>query len=351
MYIAYIYDLDNNVIAQIVEVLDLETTKKINDVSTASFSLFHTNAYCTREYIKEYRRVKINILVSWNTEQTIFDGVIRWFESDLTKVSIKCESFEHYLDRRIMNQDYTMTNTVHNILSLILTDLNTNYATNITLDCDIVAVTSKEYKRWESYLKVLQDMAENGYEFLIIDKVLYFKTSIGIDRTTGDDFVEYRYDINEPDDRSINGVQMSTDGYDLANGVVGKAWVNYTYLSDTASKAEFWLIETSFSNSWDDATASQNFLDEHKESLSEFNINAVTQDFFEADLWDTVSVYIYVGNDIMFFDGSMKIVEKEYRAWDLPKISFKLSVSTVKSKNILEQLIEVQSRLKTLEMQ
>jgi hypothetical protein len=61
MYIAYIYDINDTIVAQIDEILDFEVTNKINGISTASWSLYHTNEYCTREYVKEYRRVKINL--------------------------------------------------------------------------------------------------------------------------------------------------------------------------------------------------------------------------------------------------------------------------------------------------
>lgn len=89
----------------------------------------------------------------------MFDGVIRGLEANLTKTVVKCESFEHYLDRRLLDQDYTITDYVHNILAEILVDINAVYSTNITLDCGIMTTTTKEYKRGETYLKVLQDMA------------------------------------------------------------------------------------------------------------------------------------------------------------------------------------------------
>ena len=349
MFIAYIYDLSNTIIAQVDEVLDFETTKKINDVSTASFALFHTNPYCTRAYLKEYRRIKINMLVG-NTEKTMFDGVIRGFEANLVKTTIRCESFEHYFDRRLLSGDYSFVNqSIDYIIQGLLNNLNSAYNSGITLDCGITTLTSKEYKRGESFLKVLKDLAENGFEFSIIDKVLKFKASIGIDRTTGPDFVEYRYDINEPDDRSIDNVKMTSDGKELANGVLGKAWSAYTYDTDAPSITEFGLLEASFSTSWDDAATAQSYLNDHKASLSEFDIEAITQDFFEADLGDMVSVYIYVGNDVMFYDGPMKVIEKWFASGDLARINFKLGVSSVRSKDIIEQIVDVQSRLKTLE--
>lgn len=249
MFIAYIYDLSNTLIAQVDEVLDFETNKKINDVSTASFAFFHTNPYCTRAYLKEYRRIKINMLVD-NTEKTMFDGVIRGFEANLVKTTIRCESFEHYFDRRLLATDQSfVAQSVNTIIQGLLTTINGAYNSGITLDCGITTLTSKQYKRGESFLKVLKDLAENGFEFSIVDKVLIFKNTIGIDRTTGDNFVEYRYDINEPDDRSIDNVKMTVDGKDLANGVLGKADTAYTYTSDAPSIAEFGMLEASFSTS------------------------------------------------------------------------------------------------------
>lgn len=350
MYIAYIYDINDTIVAQIDEILDFEVTNKINGISTASWSLYHTNEYCTREYVKEYRRVKIN-LKQWNTEKTMFDWVIRWFDADITKTTIKCESFEHYFERRLLGQDYTLNDSINNILTDILVDINNTFQTNIVLDCLVLVTTSKEYKRGETYLKVLQDMAGLWYEFLIIEKILYFKETVGIDRTTGVDFLQYKYDINEPDDRSIDNVKMSVDGKDLANGVLAKSDTGYTYLQDATSITEFWLLEASFSNSWDDANGSQTYLDDHKASLSEFDVNVISQDFFEVWLWDLVSVYIFVGNDILFFDGSMKVIQKKYTAWDLPKIQYKLWVSIVKSKDFIEQFVEIQQRVKTIELQ
>jgi hypothetical protein len=137
----------------------------------------------------------------------------------------------------------------------------------------------------------------------------------------------------------------------LANGVLAKSDTGYTYLQDATSITEFWLLEASFSNSWDDANGSQTYLDDHKASLSEFDVNVISQDFFEVWLWDLVSVYIFVGNDILFFDGSMKVIQKKYTAWDLPKIQYKLWVSIVKSKDFIEQFVEIQQRVKTIELQ
>ena len=350
MYIAYIYDTTNTVIAQIEEILDFETKHKINGISTGSFWLFHTNPYCKRDILKKYRRVRVNMIV-WNTESNLFDGVIRWFDADIDKATVQLSSFEHYFERRILHQDYTYTGIqINTILADILDDINTRYETNITLASEVTTTTSKTYKNWETFLKVLQDLAGNWFEFIIKDMVLIFKETIWIDRTSWENFVEYRYDVNEPEDRSIDQINMKEDGKEFSNGVIWKSWATYTELDDPTSITEFWLIETSFTNSGDDANATQTYLDEHKDAMSEFDIDAISRDFFEADLWDMVKVYVYVGNDLMFFDGEMKVIEKSYTSWDLPKITFWLSNTVVKSKDVLEQIVDIQNRVKGLEL-
>lgn len=350
MFIAYIYDLNNDVFAQVEGVLDISIQDKINDVSKASFGLYHTNPYCTREYLKEYRRVKIALNENWS-EKIIFDGVIRWFDADLEKAIIRLESYDHLFERRILHADYNFTDqSVDTVLQTILDDINTRYQTNITLDCGISTLTSKSYKKAENFLKVLKDLAWNWYEFIIDDLVLKFKDTVWIDRTSWENFVEYRYDINDPDDRSIDQVDMENDWKELANWVIWKSWSDYTDDDDATSIAEFWLVESSFTTSWDDETTTASFLLDHKESLSEFDVWAVTNDFFEAFLWDLVKVYIFIWNDLMFFDWSMKIIEKQYIWWDLPKIKYKLSKTKASGKDIVEQIWDIQQRLKTLEL-
>lgn len=350
MYIAYLYDVNWDLIAQIENILDLDVSKQLNDVSKASFGLYHNDPYCKREYLKEYRRVRITMIVD-NIEKEIFDWVIRWFEADLEKTSIKLESFEHYFSRRILHQDYIFTDqSVDTILQTILDDINTRYQTNITLDCGISTLTSKEYKKAETFLKVLQDLADNGFEFIFDDMVLKFKTTVWVDRSTGENFVEYRFDVNEPDDRSINSIKMTVDGKELANGVIWKAGSDYTEDDDATSITEFGLIEWSFTTSWDDATTTASYLDDHKDSLSEYKVETTTNDFFEANLWDLVKVYIYVWNDVLFYDWSMKVVQKDFTAWDLPKIEYTLGKTKIKSKDFIDEILEIQERVKTLEL-
>ena len=83
MYIAYIYDKNNQQIAQIHEMIGVSVTQKINDVSTGEFVIFHDNEYCNSTYLKPYRRVKLAMKVG-DQEKELFDGVIRGLAMNLT---------------------------------------------------------------------------------------------------------------------------------------------------------------------------------------------------------------------------------------------------------------------------
>lgn len=128
----------------------------------------------------------------------------------------------------------------------------------------------------------MKDLAGNGYEFVVRDMVLYFKSTIGIDRTTGPDFVEYRYDITEPEERSIDSIKMTNDGKDLANGVFGKVGNLNAYVTDTASITEFGLVQASFTSGGDQNATAQSYLNDHKDTLAEFDVDTTNKDFFEA---------------------------------------------------------------------
>jgi len=350
-YIAYFYDINNNVVAQVEDILDLQVESILNDVSSASFALFNTNPYCKREFIKSYRRVKIN-LSSDNSEDTLFDGVIRWFPSDLTKTTIQLKSFEHLLKRRKIHQDYNYTNTsINTVLSDILLEINTRYETNITLDCWITDLVSPGYKDWQDFLSIIKDLAGNWYEFIVDDLVLKFKTTVWVDRSSGADFVEYRLDSTEPSDRTIDTASFNEDGELLVNWVIAKSGSNYNDQDDLASIAEYWLVEDTIFVYGDVIKSAESYIADHKNGVQEFEISATTSNFFEAFLGDFVKVYIFVGNDIMFFDGPMKITKKRYTAGDLPLIEFSVGITKIKTLDPLEKIKELGERINKLEVQ
>jgi hypothetical protein len=71
------------------------------------------------------------------------------------------------------------------------------------------------------------------------------------------------------------------------------------------------------------------YLKEHKEQVSEFNITVGEDSFYQVELGDKVKVIIKGYNELMQFDGVMKIVGKKYRSGDMPSIEYTVSTQRI----------------------
>jgi hypothetical protein len=63
-----------------------------------------------------------------------------------------------------------------------------------------------------------------------------------------------------------------------------------------------------------------------------------------------VACYVYTGSDLVFFDGNMRVVSKKIKKGDLEKVEIGLSEKRVKSKDFIEQIIDMKERIKRLEL-
>ena len=88
----------------------------------------------------------------------------------------------------------------------------------------------------------------------------------------------------------------------MCNACLGKDSTNLIIAEDIASIGEFGRIERSISNNGNIQEAVNNYVEERKDSIKEFDIAPNISDFFFCDVGDMVRVYINSGNDIMFYD-------------------------------------------------
>lgn len=349
-YIVYLYDLENNVVWQITEILDVQIEIKLSDIWTAEFTIDNKNEFCKKSFLKWYRRVKINLLNN-NEEKTLFDGVIRWLVPWFIQTRVILNSFEYYLEKRKIRNDINFTNeTINNILNDVLDDLNIIYNTGITINCWITDTYSPTYKKWQDFLSIIKDLAKNWYEFKIENKVLYFKDYIGENRTTWPNFLQYRKDINEPSDSNISNLDLSINFDLLANWVISKSGDNYSINEDSTSITEFWLIEETITVFGDDESSGLDYLENHKNGSFEYWINIISNDFFECNLWDFVSVYINSWNDLLEYEWEMRVLAKRFLGWDLKKIEIFLGINNVKTSDIIWKINEIEKRINNLEI-
>ncbi len=355
MYIAYIYDKNNSIVAQIEDIFSVDIVEKLNDINRCSFSIFFDNQYCNRNILKVFRKVILKKQTENSWEQTLFIWIIRGCGWNINKLDIKLESFDYLLKRRKIHQNYNFSNqSINNIFQTILDEINNRYDTKIILDCWILDQISKSFEKWKDVFSIIQEICLNKYEFWFFlvwqNFFLKIKNTIWIDRTIWENFLQYKYDLLDSEDRNIDNFSFFEDWENFGNWVVVKDWSNYFEENDTDSIFDFWLIETTLSVNWDWNNEAIAYIQEHKDSTIEYDSQVKSNNYFEVNLWDLVSVYFFTWNEMAFFDWNMKIVEKSYKSWDLENINFKLSKWKILSKNLVEQIWEMKEKLKNLEL-
>jgi len=342
MFVIYINDHLWNEKTQMFEVNKLEIRQKLNDISSASFEVSNTAKTNSYSNFKEFNEVLIYKIQN-SDEKLIFDGIIRSVEADLYKTKVILNDKIFLLKNKILYTEKLYTNIqVKSILIDILDVINSRYDTKLILNSDILDQVTKTYKKWQTFFDILKDLALNWYEFEIKNNVLYFLNSIWEDKTSWANFVEFSYDIQFPWSRTIDTARLEYDSENITNAVISKDTWNS---EDLLSINNFWRLEKYFI-SWDKDA----LLLDRKESIRELEITPISYDFFVANLWDTVKVFIDAWNDIMYFNSNLKIVEKEFRSWELNKVKIKLSKWNVRTLNLIETIADLKNRTKTLEI-
>lgn len=346
--IAYIYDKQRNLLTQIFDFTDFTASVKINNIGTASFTLSYDNVGCKYEYLKEFNKIEI----ADKNENIIFEGVIRWADTSLDGVKVVCATHEYYLKNRLIlsSSPANYTGTISNLISTVLSNINAVENTGLTLDSDVTTtISGKTYQIGTSVYDVLTDLAWWGYEFKVKNRKILLKYNIGADKSieANPDYTQLKYDAT---DHWEDTIAKATGSYDVDNmkNVVLETNTN-SVVSDSSSITDYGRIEGTYTNS--DALNATGYLNERKASIKEFTVTPQTNDFFIADIGDTVAVYIYTGSDMMFYNGTMKVIGKKYSfTGDIEKVDLELSKSKVGTLSFDEFLRGLNERVRLLEI-
>jgi hypothetical protein len=362
-YVVKISDKSDSVLAQIINPRDLTYSKTINKRWTASFFIRYDDPDATKANLQEFNRVDIYEQID-NVEYKVFEGVIRGYDATFEGVEVMMGDFGYLFENRILfDADYTAVNEpVNTTLSNILSDLNAKDDMGITLDLEDVLTDNvdKEYKRGENFMKILKDLSVdvNG-EWQVKNRKLQFKESIGIDRTTPqtEEYLDFRYDIDNPTENSILKAIVTTDSKDLANALLGKSSSNFATATDAGSIATRGRIEKV--KSFDTTAAAglsghtTNYLELHKESVQFHKItpNTTRLTFKDIDIGDIVPIYINTGSDLLAVDENFKVVKISNKTTDNSlELNIEFSKTAVEEKNVVDDIVDLKERVNQLEI-
>lgn len=350
--IGYVYDRQYQLLGQLFWIVWFQCTIKLNDISTADLKISNDSLQDALLLLKENNRIIVSMIDDTWSEKEMISWFIRWIEASLVATTIKIEDLTSLLDDKVIASNVSFTGTIAQLLQSLLDAMNMQESIGLQLVCDVNEVVSKEYPRWETLGNILKDLRQNTYEYCIKQNTLYFQTSIGIDRSLSwSTYRELMRDVYSPLDRNITDAKLIMDVKQMCNVCLGKDQATPVMAQDIVSIAEYGRIERSISNNGNIQEAVTNYVHERKDSIREFEITPQIHDFFFCDVWDLVRVYINSWNDIMFYDGSLKVIEKSYTAWEMPKISFKLAKNKIKTVELNEKIKDMNRRIQRLELQ
>jgi len=344
MFIAYIYDPFWNPITQVIGLNKFTATIKLNWISEATFEIASDNLEAKYATFKCPNRIRITRLED-SVETYIIEGISYMINSQ-DSIQIQVKDFNTLFQKKKILADVTLNGPLDVFLENMMVTVNARQDTWFTVDCDVTGtVTLDAFKKGSSVYDVLQKIADAWYEYTFKDRKLVVKQTIGSDRTTGPDYYEFSYNIDELGGRSIRSDKQTYNFANLANVVYDQNW---NVLEDAESIAENGRIED-----WITTSASQTlstYLADRKNMVKEIEITPIKINFFDVELGDLVKCYIRKESDIQYFNDSVKVTEKRVTWSDLKKTEVKLSKWTVKTLDIFDTIRQLQERQRQLEL-
>lgn len=154
MYIAYFYDKNNQIVAQIENIQELETAEKINAVGTITFTV-KSEQMLSQEYFKDLKKTAYNLCLITKQSETGDEkiatiGVVVGYDGDSDFKRVALKTLIHLAERRELGADVTYNNGTKysDVLTGIVNIINTYYDSKISIECrtDATISESVEYK-------------------------------------------------------------------------------------------------------------------------------------------------------------------------------------------------------------
>lgn len=315
MFTVYLYE-GEECIAQIQDIFEINADLKLNGSSQVKITLDAQSPYIQKDLLRMWRSIRITELTE-EGEKEMLAGVIRWVEANFTQVEIIAESRRVLLEKRLVDQKYKWNQApLEEVVRILFEEQNRKSPLPFNIECETGSTVSLEVGEKSVLSSVINSIIKEGVDVFLIGDTLKIGKHIWEDRTQGENYKEFRYDTQDPEGNTIDKAKLIIDAKEMSNKVWGQR--------SEESIARYGLLEESKSNE-DEVT----YLKEHKEQVSEFNIIVGEDSFYQVELGDKVKVVIKGYNELMQFDGVMKIVGKKYRSGDMPSIEYTVSTQRI----------------------
>ena len=331
MFTVYLYE-GEECIAQIQDIFEINADLKLNGSSQVKITLDAQSPYIQKDLLRMWRSIRITELTE-EGEKEMLAGVIRWVEANFTQVEIIAESRRVLLEKRLVDQKHKWNQApLEEVVRILFEEQNRKSPLPFNIECETGSTVSLEVGEKAVLSSVINSIIKEGVDVFLIGDTLKIGKHIWEDRTQGANYKEFRYDTQDPEGNTIDKAKLVIDAKEMSNKVWGQR--------SEESIARYGLLEESKSNE-DEVT----YLKEHKEQVSEFNITVGEDSFYQVELGDKVKVIIKGYNELMQFDGVMKIVGKKYRSGDMPSIEYTVSTQRIPQEGVIGTIKQLSEKV------
>ncbi len=201
-------------------------------------------------FVIRLSRPKMNAtnLNLYNRLEVVEDGEVRFVGIITQKVirldtaEIRCRELPFMMKKRIVGTNYTLSGSVNDVITDLITDMNAVEDTGIALGTlsgvGTVNLTFNNADVW-TVLKQICDATGNQFE-VNYNRELVVAPTIGTDKTAS---VLFRYNVDQVANANMTSFEIEDDGEAIITKVYGKSEALSSTQEDAGLKAQYGTLE------------------------------------------------------------------------------------------------------------
>ena len=261
---------------------------------------------------KEYDKEVIEEYDLSYQDVKVFEWYISRFMPKVDKIEIELTDNKGLMKKKnsLMWQEFIDTN-ISDILNTILDDFHTktNELIELDMDMELDMPVTETIRVGQDFYRIIDNLVKRMWAFWTVENnKIIISDLLGIDRTSGDNFLELLYNPMNPQENNI--AEISPTSYDTqANVVVGiNNETSHIELDAATIEDKGALCKYFRFNDGDLIEKTQNKLNTFKNLQSLYSLTP--ESGIEADVWDLISVNVENTNEYVDFQGNVLVTEK-----------------------------------------
>jgi hypothetical protein len=340
--------------AQFVNPFGIAYVEELTDTNDMKFTLDINDPQIGS--IIEWAKVSLYEIVG-NSDILVWSGCITTPENDFESIDVICSDEKRFLQKKIIHEDKNWSGTpIADVIQELVDEANARsggMGGNLTFETNLVLTVTKEFNRGTTYFEIMQDLAELlNAQWKVTHNKIIFQESIGEDKTSGVNFVEFISNREIGIGNTIIAYKAKRLGNNIVTAVTGKNDAGYSEQQENTDQFGFLEGSQSFGEG-DLAEQTERYLDEKSVSQIEIELtlapNAIG--YRQVNVGDLVSVRIEHGSPLVDLEENLIILEKSVEVTNgQPNLNVKVGAvkkSVAKPKNFFAKM---DKRIKALEL-